>query len=135
MISLSSVINAAMAAHLSASPISGDYTVDIYFKSNFGQTYSVTANCAQTKECNVTFGDRFVVGILPLRGSYDLSLEYLGDDPNLVRCCHFFNGRPHVTIVETSETQKLVVKNAAPQDLAYHPSKVIGELSVTFGHK
>ena len=132
MISLSSVINATMAAHLSASPVSGDYIVDIRFKSNFGQTYSVIANCDHRKECNVKFGDHFVVGILPFRDSYDLSLEYLGDDPNLVRCCQFFNGRPHATIAATSETQKLVVKNTTPRDLAYHPSEILGELSINF---
>jgi len=134
MISFISVINATMAAHLSASPVSADYIVDIQFKSNFGRTYSVTANCDHRKECNIKFGDHFIVGILPLRSSYDLSLEYLGDDPNLVRCCHFYNGRPHVTIFETGERQKLVVNNAAPQDLAYHHSATIGELSIIFRH-
>ncbi|MEZ2329941.1 hypothetical protein AB6802_09470 [Mesorhizobium sp. RCC_202] len=129
---LLSIINATMAAHLITPPISGDYIANIYFKSNFGQAYNATANCDRRKECNVKFGDHFVIGILPLGGSYDLSLEYLGDDPNLVQCCHFFNGRSHITIAGTGETQKLVVKNVTPQDLAYHPSEPIGELSIKF---
>lgn len=134
MISLSGIVNAAMAAYLGASPVSRDYRVDIYFKSNSGENYSRFANCDHGKECSIRFGYNFVFSILPGRDSYEVSLQYFGDDPIFVRCCQFSNGRSHTEISGTGKTQTLTVKNATPRDLAYHPSKTIGELSVTVSY-